>query len=269
MRPECVRLVEQLVQLRLHANSPSESWLARRIGYSRQSVSAVLNGRRLPRWEFVEKFAAACGAEQAKVTELHEIWVQANLTGKEHGPPAPSDPPVAQAFHSGEKLDITWYRDNEEFYGAGADRIGHARSQIRLTYVRQHPPTSYTSAAAKRYFETMLDWARLPGARSVRRIIGVRMHDVAMLTWLREHFAATQDLLNYEARVLTWTPRSDGLNMALFDDSTTFLAFSGRARQGLNGFSVDDPRFLRYFDEHFEQLWAPLVPLDDYLAELG
>ncbi|MEU5694181.1 helix-turn-helix transcriptional regulator [Actinosynnema sp. NPDC020468] len=266
--PHVIPLLDELRELRLRCGNPSEQALAHKIGYSRQSVSAVLNGHRLPRWQFVEKYARECGADEQKITRLHDLWLDISLGTRE--------PDIGEQegdlFGGRHSLDVTWYRDNEEFYGAGARRIAETRSEIRVTYIRQHPPTQYTSEAAARYFATMLEWASKPGARSVRRIIGVRSTDGQperlMADWLRQHFAATRDVLNYEARVMAWSPRADGLNMALLDDSTTFLAFSGRARQGLSGLSVESPVFLRYFSEHFEQLWAPLTPLDDYLADL-
>ena len=82
---------------------------------------------------------------------------------------------------------------------------------------------------------------------------------------MAQHRAETQQVLNYEARVLPWHTSADGLNMALLDESVAFLAFSGGGRQKLNGFSVQDATFVKYFLAHFDQLWYGLEPLENYL----
>ncbi|MET8183794.1 hypothetical protein [Streptomyces sp. NPDC005336] len=168
-------------------------------------------------------------------------------------------------------LAATWYRSNPEFYDAAAKRVRTARSEIRVTYTRRYPPDQYTTRASADYFAAILDWARedTEEQRSVRRIIGIPeangVPDRDVLAWARQHRSDTADILNYEASVLRWPVAADGLNMALIDDSVVFLAFSGGARQKLNGFSVEDRTFMSYFAAYFEQMWTPLQPLGSYL----
>ncbi|WP_067470322.1 hypothetical protein [Nocardia amamiensis] len=168
----------------------------------------------------------------------------------------------------------TWYRDNPEFYRAGADFARRATSEIRVTYIRQYPPTVFTAPASAEYFATILGWAQQHdgGQRSVRRIIGIPHKagtaDSAMLGWVRQHYSDTAEILNYEATVMPWNEAGDGLNMALMDDDVALLAFSGGGRQKLNGFSVEDPTFVSYFIRHFDQLWSALEPLPDYLTRV-
>ncbi|KAA2261467.1 hypothetical protein F0L68_16930 [Solihabitans fulvus] len=144
-----------------------------------------------------------------------------------------------------------------------------------MTYVRRYPPTDFTTPTSAEYFKALLDWAdtRDDSERSVRRIIGVPekngVPEPAMLDWIRDHHAATKDIRNYEIAVLPWHTTADGLNMALMDQHTAFVAFSGGSRQKLNGFSVADPTFTAYFIRHFDQLWAQLDPLDVFLRQLG
>ncbi|MGH3975577.1 MAG: hypothetical protein ACRDS9_19935, partial [Pseudonocardiaceae bacterium] len=88
---------------------------------------------------------------------------------------------------------MTWYRDNPEFYRAFAHRVRRARAEIRLTYIRQHPPTAFTTSAAAGHFAAVLTWAGAQdeSQRSARRIIGLPHQngapDPVMLTWIRQH----------------------------------------------------------------------------------
>ncbi|MRH93088.1 hypothetical protein GFY24_37675 [Nocardia sp. SYP-A9097] len=167
----------------------------------------------------------------------------------------------------------TWYRDNPEFYSAAAEVVRKAQRDIRVTYLRRHPPTMFTSPASAAYFAAILDWAREcdAGERSARRVIAVPPTGIgpepAMLGWLRRHHDETEGLLNYEASVFEWGATADGVNMALLDDDVAFLAFSGGSRQKLNGFSVADPTFVEYFIRYFEQLWSASRPLEAYLRD--
>ncbi|GGL84544.1 hypothetical protein GCM10010129_30280 [Streptomyces fumigatiscleroticus] len=270
----------QLRELRRRTfDEPTEATLARRMGCSRSTVSAFLNGHRFPGWPHTEAFVTAC---EGDVREWRGRWLHAKRQIDEArlrtagGPPAADPPPapLAEGLHAAARagLAVQWYRDNREFYGAAAERVRRARAEIRVTYTRRFPPTQYTTKASADYFRAIRDWAaeESDDERCVRRIIGVPEHDgvpdADMLAWMRQHHADTSGLLTYEANVLRWTAAADGLNMALIDDSAVFLAFSGGPRQRLNGFSVEDPRFMTYFAGYFEQLWAALQPLGAYLA---
>ena len=255
---------------------PTEEALARKIGCGRSTVSAILNGRRFPSWEHTAAFVEACGGNPAK---WRERWLQVNRqieeAGKGNPVPLPQLSPVGKVELDGDALLAAhWYRNNREFYEAAAARVRQARSEIRVTYTRRFPPTQYTTRAAAEYFKAIVDWAAedTDDERCVRRIIGIPerdgVPDDAMCSWARQHHEDTKSLLTYEASVLRWPAAADGLNMALIDDDVVFLAFSGGPRQKLNGFSVENPTFLSYFAGYFEQLWAVLQPLEDYLRDV-
>jgi|GEM_PF-2527213 len=249
------RFALELQDLHRMAGKPPQQALAAAMHCSPATVSAILNGHRFPSWEQTRAFVQACNGEES---EWRRKWVQADreITGA---------PPRGElAVPESGVLRPAWYLDNEQFYRNAAERVGTARSRILVTYIRRHPPEHYTSEAAARYFAAVLDWARCPGARSVRRIIGVSNRE--MRKWTERHYEETKDIRNYDARVINWELRADGLNMALFDDSTVFLAFSGVASQELSGFRVDSPEFLRYFVGYFDQLWACGVPLETYVS---
>ncbi|MBA2951034.1 helix-turn-helix transcriptional regulator [Streptomyces himalayensis] len=274
----------QLRELRRRTYAePTEATLARKMGCSRSTVSAILNGRRFPSWPHTEAFVVGC---EGNVRDWRERWLRAkrqideSRQGAVAGTAAPLDTvaeaPLAEGLHAAAHtgLAVRWYRDNREFYGAAAERVHRARSEIRVTYTRRYPPTQYTTRASAEYFQAILEWAaeESDDERCVRRIIGVPeqggVPDKDMLAWARRHHEDTSHLLNYEANVLRWMAPADGLNMALVDDNAVFLAFSGGSRQRLNGFSVEDPTFMSYFAGYFEQLWAALQPLSTYLEEI-
>ncbi|MFF7725280.1 helix-turn-helix domain-containing protein [Streptomyces sp. NPDC008001] len=281
----------QLRELRRRTlTMPTEAALARRMRCARSTVSAILNGRRFPTWPRTAAFVEACGGVEK---DWLELWLRAKRhieearrgAGVPATVPAPAAAPVPApllaplpvpegAGAGSAMLAAQWYRNNREFYGAAAERVREARSEIRVTYMRRYPPTQYTTPASAAYFEAVLGWAGEDSEdeRCVRRIIGIPEHggtpDGDMLDWARRHHEDSKGILNYEASVLRWPVAADGLNMALIDDSVVFLAFSGGPRQKLNGFIVEDPTFMSYFASYFEQLWAALQPLGAYLQEL-
>lgn len=256
----------------------------------------MLTGRRFPTWKQAWALIRACTGSHSKELEerWHERWLSASrkLDAVRYGPLAlpqlPADAPASVDVESGNHnqaafsleqtktslVPATWYRDHPEFYRAAAQHVRRARVEIRVTYIRQHPPTDFTTSASAEYFAAVLAWAgpHDDSQRSVRRIIGLPhkdgMPDQAMLSWVRQHRDDTQDILNYEANVMPWYTAGDGLNMILLDEDAAFLAFSGGGRQKLNGFSVENSTFTEYFIRHFDQLWASLQPMETYLQRI-
>jgi Helix-turn-helix domain len=272
-----------LRDLKQRAGDPTEEAIALRMKCGRTTVSDLLRGRRFPRWELFSAFAVACGADpQASLPHWRQAWEALDkcrlglATSPGQGPEplsASAVPGVPGLAESGQSaLTAFWYKNNPEFYRAAADRVRKAKSEVRVTYIRRYPPDQYTTTAASEYFQTVLAWAAEKvddEQRTVRRIIGVPqldgVSDPDVLRWLRDHHEETRRILTYEIRILPWDADADGLNMALIDDSVAFLAFSGGPRQRLNGFSVEDPRFLGYFAGYFEQLWSGTKQIDAYL----
>jgi transcriptional regulator with XRE-family HTH domain len=287
LQPEPQRaFAAELRELRMKCGKPTEQEIARQMNCGRTTVSDLLNGRRFPTWDQTQALVGALlRDESAKVDpRWNARWLATSraLDTLRHGQAPFADQavrPPQEAFSVEQTatslISTTWYRDNPEFYRAGTRYMRAANAEIRVTYVRQYPPTVFTTPASAEYFATILAWARqeTESQRSVRRVIGVPhkegVPDPAMLTWIRRHREETADILNYEANVLPWHTAGDGLNIALVDEDVAFLAFSGGGRQKLNGFSVADPTFVGYFIRHFDQLWATLEPLDDYLRRIG
>ena len=87
-----------------------------------------------------------------------------------------------------------------------------------------------------------------------------------MREWAIRHLAETRAILNYEARVVPWQVDADNFNLALIDDATTFLAFSGTAFQELSGLQVASQKLTYHFGNYFEQFWSSSTRLDSYLA---
>ncbi|GLW90237.1 helix-turn-helix domain-containing protein [Actinokineospora globicatena] len=275
-----------LRDLQAQYGQPTDKELARRAGWSRSTVYELLHGRRLPTWEQVRALLHACadGDAAGLETQFRQRWLAARkeMDAHKHGLATATAPPVEAVGEAFERahtattmVPATYYRDNPEFYRAGAQRVVSARAEVRLTYVRQYPPTVFTTPASAEYFAAILGWARRRDGsqRTVRRIIGVPHRDdgpdSAMVAWLREHHEQTVEIFNYEAAVMPWYTAGDGINMALFDNETAFLAFSGGGRQKLNGFSIDGSAFVEYFITHFDQLWATLEPVETYLRGIG
>ncbi|MEO3871322.1 helix-turn-helix transcriptional regulator [Nonomuraea sp. B12E4] len=251
------RFALELQDLHRAAGKPTQQVLATAMHCSHPTVSAILNGHRFPSLEQTRAFVKACRGEES---EWRLKWIQADREINADGMLFTSETAIPESG----VVRPAWYLDNEQFYLNAAERVSATRSRILVTYLRRRPPNHYTSDASAEYFEAVLDWARRPGARSVRRIIGISNRETR--DWAHQHYQATKDIRNYDARVLRWELDADGINMALFDDATAFLAFSGVASQELSGFRVDSPEFLRYFVGHFDQLWACGTALEQYVS---
>lgn len=263
--------------------------LAKALMCSRTTATAILNGERFPEKDLIPRFIEACAGNasqtqaQTLVDRLYVLWEDAQEArrsekrgrhSKQSMGPLEAVPILGFTKSS---LPVTWYRNNSEFYGAAADYVRSAKSSIRVTYVRQTPPSLVTSPEAKAYFQAILDWASEPGAHGASRILGVPeidgtdgTYDESLLDWARLHEEETRDIINYEVRVMGWSNRSDGLNMALFDDDTVFFAISGKgSRQHLSGCSFTSAELLDLMVVHFDQLWGSLLDLSGYLRRLN
>ncbi|MFF9156123.1 hypothetical protein ACF1AB_28290 [Streptomyces sp. NPDC014846] len=258
------RFTSELGRLRTTAGRPRINTIAARAQCSQSTVCDALNGRRLPGEAICRRMVEALGGEWG--LQWLELWRAARIeldTLKRRSAEAPVD---------ALRPEMVRYPDPPSFYGAAADRIRRARREIRLTYVRLHPPNHWGAAEVTEYYSTVLQWARDHSGEgaSVRRIIGVPERDGTprpdYLRWLHEHHAEVRDVYAYEARVMPWTSSCTWHNTGLMDDSVTFLAFSGVGRQQLTGFSVEGADFLAYFADSFDQAWGALEPLDTYVA---
>ncbi|MFI8187675.1 helix-turn-helix domain-containing protein [Streptomyces sp. NPDC085946] len=273
--PPVRRFAAQLRRLRISAGEPQIKTIAARAQCSQATVSEALNGRRLPSETVTHRLVVALGGDWE---HWREVWraTRTELDVLRREGPGTGMPPyhLAAGPSAGDTAHLTMvhYPDPPAFYRAAADGIRRARSEIRLTYVRLHPPGQWGAAEADAYYRTVLDWARSHSAESasVRRVIGVPevggVPKAANLAWLREHQAEIADIYAYEARVMPWAASFGWYNMGLIDDTVSYLSFSGVGRQQLKGFSVEGSVFLRYFAASFDQAWGALEPLDVYLT---
>jgi transcriptional regulator with XRE-family HTH domain len=238
--------------------------IAQRSGYSATTVSDVVHGKRFPTKDVARAIIAAMGADFGEVDQL---WQDLNVS-VHHAVP------VAPAGVLDDSAAISWYQDNGEFYAAARQSIMTATREIRVTYVRQYAPSEVTTSEAADYFAAILDWAGLPGARSVKRIFGVPAPGLRargrIIEFLRQHAAETEhrNLGNYQARVYEYTAVADGLNMALFDQEVAFLAVSGFGPQDLSGMRIDNARYTATLVRHFDQLLAGSKELHEYIEDL-
>ncbi|ADG89025.1 hypothetical protein TBS_13190 [Thermobispora bispora] len=165
-----------------------------------------------------------------------------------------------------ECVDFRCYESSAEFYGALTEVVNsEARRQIDAWYVRKVPPTKFVQKAAKRYFSSVLQWAKNDPSRSVRRLICV--HSPEMREWARRHHADTRKIANYEARIVEWAIKADLLNMAVIDQRIVFLAFSGATDQVVRGVSIRDARVAKEFTDLFTQHWAAATRLSDWVRQ--
>ncbi|MGH3943205.1 MAG: helix-turn-helix domain-containing protein [Pseudonocardiaceae bacterium] len=238
--------------------------IASRSGFSATTVSDVLHGKRFPSKDVAQCIVTALGRD---FEEIVPLWL--SLSESVH-----QSVPVAPAGVQDELLAATWYHGNSEFYAAAQQGIDTATREIRLTYIRQYPPSDVSSSEAAQYFAAVLEWAKLPGARSVNRIFGVPTAGVRVrrniLDYLRQHLAEIElkKLKNYQARVFEYSALGDGLNMAVFDQEVSLLAVSGHGPQNLTGMRVDNVRFATYLISYFDQLLLGSEPLPEYLDRI-
>jgi hypothetical protein len=284
---------DQMRDLYLVAGQPGQAVVASRMACSRPSLSAFTNARRFPTWDDTQAFVRACDGNEEDVERWRDLWVKVRIVLQKHPELLRQDEPTAGPFPAmprvvpgssaslealsepvpglppdeelkQDTVQITWFDDNEEFYSTAAEHVQLARRRIALTYIRRFPPSHYTTQAAATYFQTVLDWAREPGARSVRRILAISTDE--MRQWAVQHLAETREIRNYEARAVPWEIKADSFNLALMDDATVFIAFSGTAFQELSGLKVSSAKLLAHFLDYFNQVWSSGTPLQNYLA---
>ncbi|MBZ3907175.1 helix-turn-helix domain-containing protein [Streptomyces griseiscabiei] len=261
--PPVQRFATELRRLRITAGEPQLKTIAARAQCSQATVSEALNGRRLPSETVTRRLVLALDGDWTRWQDLWRL-VRTELDDLKHR--TDETPPRTL------RADMVHYPDASAFYKAAAEAVRAARHELRLTYVRLHPPGHWLASEAAVYFETVVRWAKehAGGSASVRRIIGVPERDgvppPAFLAWLREHQAEVRDVYSYEARVIPWHHTCAWHNTGLLDDSITFLSFAGVGRQQLTGLSVESPLFLSHYATVFDQAWGALRPLDEYMA---
>jgi hypothetical protein len=66
-----------LQHARRSAGDPSYGQLQRKTGYSKASISRLLNAHTFPKWEFVEAFLKACGIDDPQISSHYRLcWLE-------------------------------------------------------------------------------------------------------------------------------------------------------------------------------------------------
>ncbi|MFE9322094.1 helix-turn-helix domain-containing protein [Nocardia sp. NPDC052278] len=238
-----------LRELHRAAGGPKYRVLAAAINASNATVSAILNGHRLPSWEQTQAFVEACGGDSS---EWKQRWMRADRSRS-----VDSASFSGHAAHADATLTPV---SDSEFYTAMLAEVHRARYRIMTSYIRLRPAAYFlsftdekTSRAAAAYFNAIVAWSEAPGRRSVRRVIATPNEE--MMAWAQQLAKAAAEHPNYRIRVIDWPLAADAVNFAIFDDAVAFLAFTTGTTQQLSGFRIDEPAFVRGAIGHFEQLW--------------
>ena len=256
------RFALALRDLHRQAGRPKQRILASSLHCSNATVSAILNGHRFPSWEQTQSFVTACGGDLAA---WKQRWAQADreINRESHAPGI--DGSVGESAVSPaaarDAASAVEHLSDSDFYRAMLVEVNRAKFRIMTTFIRHRPPAYFlefadqqTASAAAAYFSGVVAWSGRPGRRSARRIISTA--NAEMVDWARQLARDTAHYPNHEIRTVEWPFASDAVNMAIYDDSVGFLAFTAGAVQQLDGFCTRDPDFVRSCVGYFEQLWA-------------
>jgi hypothetical protein len=162
-------------------------------------------------------------------------------------------------------IQFKHYPSNSDFYNEMHQIVRNALYRISVTYIRRSPPSDFASREAKAYFDFVLEWAKRSPDRTLRRIICIP--DDRMPVWARSHYDETKNIPHYKVRIVEWRIEADALNLALIDNTTVFLAFSGETEQDMRGLSLRSDQALNYFDIYYSQLWSAGKPLHRFLDQ--
>ncbi|MFC8670926.1 hypothetical protein [Streptomyces sp. NPDC057199] len=165
----------------------------------------------------------------------------------------------------------THYRTSDEFFLSFARLVRTAERHVYTSYVRNTPPQSFQSPAARQYFSTAADWTRSNPGASFHRIIGVPAQEPgqsAMRQWLREHYEEMDGLGNYHARVVTTNSGVDAVNMAIIDDTSVLLLLTADG-SFMSGHSLETAEAVNSFRDYYRSWWASAEPLENYAQRTG
>jgi hypothetical protein len=124
-------------------------------------------------------------------------------------------------------VELNIYEDGEQFYNALRKEASAATQSIESTYVRKYPPTLMTKVpAASLYFEGVIEWSRVGGRHSVRRVFGRGAAGDGMHEWLADHYKSVKGIENYRVRVIDWPSDIPAINLAIIDSRIVFLLLS-------------------------------------------
>jgi hypothetical protein len=148
------------------------------------------------------------------------------------------------------------------FYEDLRHALSAAESTVDLTHIRDNPPSDF-ARQSNGWYEATLEWAQNGASRSVRRLISVRGD--AMQAWASELRRLTDQVPNFQVRVVVWSIDAPAINMAIFDERVVFLAVSGEVFERAKGIGIENKEVAHYFNSYYEKLWHASRPLGEYL----
>jgi hypothetical protein len=151
--------------------------------------------------------------------------------------------------------DIQFYDSSEKFYSALTEAVRSATDQIDTTYVRHYPPDRVKDSGADRYFTEVLEWAKRGEGRYLRRIFCVSPENSPMSEWLAGHRRVAETIDNYQWKLIEWPLTVDAINIAVFDETITFLLVAGQVADRLRGLSIKSSNMAKYFRDYHSALW--------------
>lgn len=150
-----------------------------------------------------------------------------------------------------------------DFYEGLILGLQEAASTIDLTHIRDEPPRDFGPSAGD-FFSRLVKWCQAEDGRSIRRLIAVK--SPAMHAWAQELAEETQDIPQFEIRVVAWSSEFPALNMAIIDEKAVYLALTGSTVQRTRGLAIEDSTTAQYFRDYYENIWQSAVDLHDWLA---
>ena len=153
------------------------------------------------------------------------------------------------------------FRTYPEFYRALNSAVLSAESSLRLTHIREHPPSAFRMENS--YFSDVEKWALDHPECSVQRVIA--LNNPAMAQWAESLVETEKNVPNFHARACEWAAAFPMINMAILDEAEVYLALSGENPERTAGLVMIDREVGRYFVDYYENLWHNSLALEKAL----
>ena len=160
------------------------------------------------------------------------------------------------------ETQVRRFANYPEFYRALNASLINAEQSLRLTHIRDHPPTAFRMEST--YYGDVEEWAVNHPACAVRRVIAIT--NDAMAAWAEALAEVESNIPNFHIRSCEWSARFPMINMAIVDKHEVYLALSGESPEETAGIVMLDEEVGRYFVEYYDNLWRQSTPLPEALA---
>ncbi|MFG1869000.1 hypothetical protein [Micromonospora arborensis] len=149
------------------------------------------------------------------------------------------------------------YDSSSAFYGEALHAISRSSKSVYAVFSHDTAPGQQTEES-RRYYTGTIRWARkMPGKRSLHRVIRLPNSSPDIQQWVDEQIDLAAKVENYHVKILRYPPgmELEGENFAVIDSSVVFLGFAVDDRGEMRGFSVRDAGVASAFEHHFRELW--------------